>query len=200
MGVVGGRVVEMGDYMSEDVRTDVARDPETGEAFTCAKVVYPPRVTGSPKPYEPTEKDLRDVENLEISDLVGMRVFDLPENIPEEAKTILALKCYGLSNSEIARRLGMTEAGIRYHINRYDLNQITHKGTTIRKLLLSGMFEAIAMECLSKISRTDLKNMSPKDRLHMANLCIRAMDDLKIKSYESDKKTDQDIVKQLAAQ
>jgi len=144
------------------------------------------------------EKDLKPTEDIGLHGLIGLRVFDLPENIPEEAKTILALKCYGLSNAEVARRLRVTEGAVRYHIKQYDLNNITEKGSLIRKLLISAMFESVAMECISSIKREDISKLGAKDKIQLANTCVKAIESLQIKQYEPPKKTDTDIMKALS--
>lgn len=130
-------------------------------------------------------------------DVITAMDFQIPDNIPERARIAIVLKAFGLSNTTIADHLGITEAGIRYYLKKYDPEERYLTMSNKRRLYLSAMFETVAIECMSGIKAKDIQLMTPKDRINMAIMCSRAIRDIGAKPPEEKKMDEQAILEEF---
>ena len=121
----------------------------------------------------------------------------LPKKIPPKASVAIALRGFGLSNRTIARALGISEAAIRWYLKKYDPSGIAKSLDNRRKIYLSAMFETIALEALSAINAKDIAGMSIKDRLYVAQLCVKAIKDINAQPVEQDEGDETSLIEAL---
>jgi transposase len=131
----------------------------------------------------------------ELSQFLDLRVFDI-EGVPEEARASISLRAYGLPTSAIASRLKLTENTVRGYIRKYKLEDAGEDGSKLRKKLLAGMFETIAMECLCRVSKQNIMDMKGLDKFSTAVTAVKIMKELRTKPITKAKST-KDIVKGL---
>lgn len=134
-----------------------------------------------------------EVKPDETGETIEMRVFDLPD-VPEEARAAISLRAYGLETKAISQKLGITENTVRNYIRKYKLEDAGEDGAKLRKMLLAGMFETIAMECLSRITKKDINKMDGGNKFSTAMQSVRIMKELRTKPVKKTKNV-HDIVK-----
>ena len=137
-------------------------------------------------------------ENQETTlERMAVSVFRAGSNVPVAAQTVIALRSFGLSPTQIAQRLGYKDvSGVRKLLYRYDPNRIAERGDAVRRLVLSGMFERVIFEVLSSLKPADLSEMPIKDRMDVAVKATKAMTALKASPIELTK-NEKDLLDEL---
>lgn len=120
---------------------------------------------------------------------MAVQIFDAAHGVPPKVQTIMALKSFGLSNAEIARRLGYRDARwITKLLDRWDPDRITERGDMVRRLVLCNMAERVAFECLSRIRESDFDELTLKDKMAIVKDAVKVVEELKAKAVTLDPK------------
>jgi hypothetical protein len=124
-----------------------------------------------------------------MSDEVPMvRVFSAGVDVPLEAQTIIALRAFGLSRTQIAARTGITDLDeIDRAIDAYDPERVSERGDAVRLLMLKGMMQKVLFESLLQFSPSDLRDLEPGERADIIGKIARAMKSLDAEIVRPDK-------------
>lgn len=107
---------------------------------------------------------------------MSLSVFRAGSNVPPAAQTVIALRAFGMSPPEIARRLGYKDSGgVRKLLYRYDPNKVAESGDMVRRLALSAMFERVAFEVLSTLKPKEIQELPVDKRIDVAMKAAKAM-------------------------
>lgn len=133
----------------------------------------------------------------ETMERMAISVFKAGSNVPVAAQTVIALRSFGLSPPEIARRLGYKDSGgVRKLLYRYDPNKVAERGDAVRRLVLSGMFERVVFEALTSIKPQEIAALEVDKRLDVATKATKALKALQASPIELTK-NEEDILAEL---
>jgi len=166
------RVKELKRYQRR--RADLKRRKEMEEAIARGEVPSEKvvQVSDETKPVEVPEQMQR----------LALTVFDAAHGIPTAAQTVIALRSFGLSNREIADRLGYADtSGVRKLLERYDPNRVAERGDAMRRLVLSCMFETLVFNALTSLTPQDILDLPADKRVAVATSAVKAIRGLNAK-------------------
>ncbi len=132
-------------------------------------------------------------------DEMSLQVFDTRQGVSPKVQAVLALRSFNFSVKDIARLLGYADPkGVYAILRRYDPNKVTATGDSMRKIVLSSMFERIALEALLSIgeNRKEIKELGVSKAMDVAAGCVKAIRALGAKSVELPKE-DEAILAEL---
>jgi len=98
----------------------------------------------------------------------------LVRSIPKEVRSVFALRAFGFSIRDIAETLGMSRSAVSRAIAKYDPLRLSDQADTLRRFALSLVFERIAFEALSSITRADILSIPPSERISLAKAAVSA--------------------------
>lgn len=128
---------------------------------------------------------------------LAIGVFSAGSDVPIQAQTVIALRAFGMSPSEIAKRLGYKDpSSVRKLLYRYDPNKVAERGDAIRRLVLSAMFEHIALEVLTSVKPEEIRELPIDKRLSLATQAVKAIQSLSAKTVELSK-NEESLIKEL---
>lgn len=118
---------------------------------------------------------------------MALQVFDAVAALPPRVQHIMALKCFGWSNRQIAKELGFRDSRwVGRLLDRWDPNRISERGDSVRRMVLCNMAERLAFESLRSIKGHELQEIPVVDRVRIAKDAAKIVNDLKAKMVKPD--------------
>ena len=121
--------------------------------------------------------------------------FDVPGDIPAKAKAVLALRAFGMESSEIAKAVG-DEKLVKKFLKAYNRDHFVERADSIRRLVLSSLFDRMAFEVMTNITKEELDELPVKDRMKVVTDCIKSKEALSARPLAIPK-DEQDVLEAL---
>lgn len=90
-----------------------------------------------------------------------------------KAKIIFSLLAIGVKEESIAKMMGLTVVTIKDYINKYDKDGLILDAIVARRYFMAATFETIATNIAGSITQADLDKLSPRQKVEVAEKCIK---------------------------
>jgi hypothetical protein len=128
---------------------------------------------------------------------MALGVFKAGSGVPPAAQTVIALRAFGLTPPQIAKRLGYKDSGgVRKLLYRYDPNRVAERGDAVRRLVLSCMFERVVMEALTGCAPAEIRALDVEKKIKVATAAAKAIKTLHASPIEISK-NEADLIAEL---